>query len=58
MFNVGEQQIKAHRILLAATNEKFKSMLTGSMKESYEKEIKIEGYSAQGFQVKNIKQGV
>ncbi len=51
---MGEKQLKGHRILLAATNGKFRGMLAGYMKESYEKDIKIEGYSFQGFEVEKL----
>jgi hypothetical protein len=50
-FLVEDQKILGHRILLAAANSKFRSMLTGSMKESVSNEVKIEGVTVKGFQV-------
>eukprot|EP01125_Pyxidicula_operculata_P014485 TRINITY_DN4825_c0_g1_i2.p1 TRINITY_DN4825_c0_g1~~TRINITY_DN4825_c0_g1_i2.p1 ORF type:complete len:314 (-),score=37.90 TRINITY_DN4825_c0_g1_i2:6-947(-) len=50
-FIVEDQRICAHKALLVARCERFKAMFTGSMKESYEKEIEISSHSAICFNI-------
>ncbi|WKY01860.1 hypothetical protein Q1695_015683 [Nippostrongylus brasiliensis] len=49
VFVVGEERIHAHRLLLAARSEYFRSMLYGGLKESIEDEVVLSGTDPAAF---------